>query len=300
MSGDFDLLFLKDYYIVVYCLLFITLMISLNVKGAHKLSKLKTIVTTIAVVVIALMYGLRSENVGVDTQNYIYMFEYEFVSKNFSNIRLEYAWVALNVIISYFTSNATWLFLVVAFGYVTLPIIGFKKIFNGNVLYMLLMTLISPNFFLYGANGIRQGLAASIFLFSFLYYGRRKQWIVIIISVLMHNSMVVPAFLYWLFSMFYSRKIYIAMLLAWFIFLLFNIFGLDFTSVLMEMLTTVIGEAKDTFTMNRSVGLKILNIPVQFFYSAIVVFLGAFFILSNNKKYDYPFYRTLNFLSQQS
>jgi len=138
--------------------------------------------------------GDRSANIGVDTSSYKYAFE---LYKNSSSFQ-----VKKDAFYDFFTFICSKIldfqgFLkVCSFLYVFSAYFSFKKIFRENFYLPFLIFLISPYFFQFGINVMRNGIAASLFLggIASLYKGEKK-WKVglwMVSGTLFHLSMVLP------------------------------------------------------------------------------------------------------------
>lgn len=82
-------------------------------------------------------------------------------------------------------------YLISAFFYVVLPYLAFRRWFRENAFYALLMYVTAMSFWVFGINGLRNGLATSIFIFALSFMD--KKWLMfslMILSVLFHKSML--------------------------------------------------------------------------------------------------------------
>ena len=99
-------------------------------------------------------------------------------------------------LVSYF-SNVQGFYLLSAFIYVYLPYLAFKKWFKENAVYVLIAFIVSMSFWAFGINGVRNGLATSIFLFSLRYFDKKwLMYVIMILSVTFHKAMLLPLFAY--------------------------------------------------------------------------------------------------------
>jgi hypothetical protein len=105
-------------------------------------------------------------------------------------------------------------FLLCAFIY-TLPLYLFsKKIFKDYWFYAFFILVASFSFWAYGSNGIRNGIATSLFLYAISRSNKVTIGIWIFVAVSIHQSLIVPALAY-VISLFYKNtKLYIA---GWFL-----------------------------------------------------------------------------------
>lgn len=103
-------------------------------------------------------------------------------------------------------------FLVCAFIYVFPLYLASKKIFKDYWFYCFFALVISFSFWAYGTNGIRNGIGTSLFIYALSRDRKTATLAIIIISVLIHTSMILPTIAY-VISLFYKNlKI---LLLAW-------------------------------------------------------------------------------------
>ena len=93
---------------------------------------------------------------------------------------------------SYFLSQDNY-FLAIAVIYV-LPLYKFSsKYLKDNWLFVFIALCASFSFWTYGTNGIRNGMATSLFILAFAYYNNKKiMWFILFLSFSMHNSMIIP------------------------------------------------------------------------------------------------------------
>lgn len=86
-------------------------------------------------------------------------------------------------------------FLLCALIYIIPLFLATKRWFPNYYFFALLLLIASFSFWSYGTNGIRNGMASSIFIFalSYLRLNHLKMIVLIILSVLLHKSMMLPA-----------------------------------------------------------------------------------------------------------
>ncbi|MDG4944801.1 EpsG family protein [Weeksellaceae bacterium KMM 9713] len=93
---------------------------------------------------------------------------------------------------SYFLSVKNY-FLVIAAIYV-LPLYKFSsRNLKENWVFIFIALCASFSFWTYGTNGIRNGMATSLFILAFAYYNNKRiMWSILFLSFSMHNSMIIP------------------------------------------------------------------------------------------------------------
>ncbi len=190
--------------------------------------------------------------------------------------------------------TAEMFFLLCAFLYVIPLYLASKKIFKEYWFYSFFILVISFSFWAYGTNGIRNGLATSIFIYALSRDKKAATIAFIALSVSIHTSLIIPTIAYTI-SLFYKNlKTY---LLAWFVAI---------------PLSLALGGFWENFFLNlgfieqdRVIGYfsdddayldKIVEIKVGFrwdflLYSAIGVFAGYYYIYK--KHFEDVFYNRL-------
>lgn len=288
-----EIVFLKELYsiILIYILTSLGIIFIGYINGYKKNSLIKYGLTFFIAGYIAFLLGFRDEMVGVDTKTYIYIYEYIYSPMKMFHSESDYLWDLFTFLLTRFSNDVTIQFVIVAFLYIFLPIFGFKKYLKENIIFFFLFFLISPNFFLYGANGIRNGLAASIFLFSFLYFGKAKQWIIIALSCLVHMSMIGPAFFFFSSKYFKNFKL---LLVIWFLLLLFSMTGLSLFQFLPFSIDRLDSYLKGE---NDDQGVFLLNIPINFYiYSISPILVASYFIIKKKITDDLYFRMVMIYL----
>lgn len=148
-------------------------------------------------ILLILFVGLRPLSYAfVDMMNYSDV--YSDISKNSSSFEINYDSenFIFDNIFQYFATNLfeiTVLFSLMALIYFGSLFFAIKKIFPNDVLYALIIYLGAFFTFSYATNGIKAGVAATLFLLSFAYY--RKLILVILFFILsfgFHHSMMLP------------------------------------------------------------------------------------------------------------
>ncbi len=88
-------------------------------------------------------------------------------------------------------------FFICAFLYVVPLWFVSKRLFGSNWFYSFLILVASFSFFGYGTNGIRNGFASSLFLFSFAFFERKYILLgLLFLSTTFHQTMMLPTFAY--------------------------------------------------------------------------------------------------------
>ncbi|TXD56690.1 EpsG family protein [Polaribacter sp. IC066] len=166
-----------------------------------------------------------------------------------------------------------------------------KKWFSKNWVYAFLLLITAFTFWNYGTNGIRNGMAGSIFLLAISRDKKVYQLLLIITAVSFHQSMILPAVAFLVSSFINKPKIMIAI---WFVSILlslvagglFEVFfaGLGFDDDRVSYLTDKVVEGRFSSTGFRWDFLL---------YSATAIFAGWYFIVKK-KYYDKTYFILFN------
>jgi hypothetical protein len=168
-----------------------------------------------------------------------------------------------------------------------------KKWFGQYWFYAFLMLVGSFSFWAYGTNGIRNGLATSLFLLALVFSERKVLFILfVLLSCSMHKSMLLPTFAYGLtfinndpkkYFLFWLAAIPLSLVLGSFWENLFG--GLGFGDDRMSYLTA--GNVNDDTFSSTGFRWDFL------LYSATGVFAGYYFVIKKGFK-DMMYHRLLN------
>ena len=112
--------------------------------------------------------------------------------------------------------NAQLFFFTCSFFYLYLLYLGTKKIFKDYWFYAFLMFVISFTFWAYGVNGIRNGLATSIFIYGISKEKKINTIAILLCSYFVHSSMIIPIVAYLITFLYNNTKIYI---ISWILFI---------------------------------------------------------------------------------
>ncbi|RXR27727.1 EpsG family protein [Flavobacterium piscinae] len=185
-------------------------------------------------------------------------------------------------------------FLLCAFLYVYPLYLASKKLFKDYWFYSLFILVISFSFWAYGTNGIRNGLATSLFIYAL---SRDKKWMTlafIALSVSIHTSLIIPTIAYVISLFNKNLKPY---LLAWFIaiplsFAMGSFWENFFLGLGLIEEDRVIGYFSDDESyLDNIVAIKVGFRWDFLLYSAIGVFAGYYYIF--RKKFEDVFYHRL-------
>tara|TARA_R110000868_G_scaffold59789_4_gene183417 strand:- start:1626 stop:2651 length:1026 start_codon:yes stop_codon:yes gene_type:complete len=181
-------------------------------------------------------------------------------------------------------------FLLCAMIYIVPLFIISKRFFKEYWFYAFFMFVVSMSFWTYGVNGIRNGLATSLFLLALAFYNKKGLMIVFfIISCLFHQTIYLPIGAFILTLFFKNSKWYF---IGWLLAIPLSIALGGFW----ENLFASLGFADERFS-GYLVGEKdaaFVNSGFRFdflFYSSFPVLIGAYFIFK--KKYNDLIYKQL-------
>lgn len=162
---------------------------------------------------IVLFIGLRPVNgIFVDMTTYAYMFYRETIG-NPVEIGSDIAFAYLLKLSARLT-NETGFFFLCALLYIGSLIIASKNFFKSYWIYCFIALVASFSFYAYGVNGIRNGMATSIFVLGLSFFKKPViSGIIIAISCLFHQSMYLPMLAYVITFFHNSPKTY---LITWF------------------------------------------------------------------------------------
>ncbi len=174
-----------------------------------------------------------------------------------------------------------------------LPLYYFaKNVFKEYWFYAFYMLVISFSFWAYGTNGIRNGIATSLFLYGLSQKNTKKLLFILILSVFIHKSLIIP-FVAYLIVMYYNKPK--LLLFFWFAAIPLSLaLGGFWEGVFMNF---GFGN-EERLTGYFDADQKGLDVAVKagfrwdfLLYSATGVFAGWFFIVK--KKFEDLFYNQL-------
>lgn len=188
--------------------------------------------------------------------------------------------------------DETQFFLVCATLYV-LPMYSVsKKLFRQYWFYAFLMFILSFSFWAYGTNGIRNGLATSVFLLGLIQENRNKALLIMAVSFGIHGSMMIPigAYLLTLFSnnpLYYLRVWLLCIPLSAVSGGFWESFFLNLGIVEEDKIVGYLSEGDEYLDMAVKTGFR-----VDFLiYSAIGIGVGYYFIFK--RKYEDVLYHRI-------
>lgn len=247
------------------------------------------------IIIFTILYiGGRSEDIGVDTSAYLYAYNI-FAGKASFEIRKDVFYDLLSYFFSRF-SSFNGLLTFCASIYVGTAAISFYNVFKKYAVYALAIFLISPNFFQFGINVMRNGLAASIFLLGLsLYYlnpeKKYRYYALLFLSFLFHASMIVPFLVFFITKYFKNTNFFIS---VWLLSMVISILNIPFINVLLNTFSTF-GDSRAEMYVSQNEEISAFSLWSNFLlFKAIPVYVGIYFY--QIRKFRDPFFiRLLNF-----
>lgn len=228
-------------------------------------------------------------SVFVDMANYRENYEMLFGEKfwfdwNVDNLIWDnfFIWMASRSV-----SFETWI-MIVAIAYFSLMYLACKKLFKNDVLLAFVMYLGAFSTFSYGTNGMKAGVAASLFLVAIAYLDKLRISIpVALLTLEIHHSMIMVIAAYFLVLFVKNPKYYFV---GWIICLVIAALHISFFQVLFARFSDESGSGYLLGTEETSI-TRIGFRPDFILYSAVPVYLG--YILINKYKFQSDTYSLL-------
>jgi hypothetical protein len=212
----FDSIIPVSYYTHVYynfiLLVLVLGVIKLSSKPAILQGK-KEYKSMVLLIIVLLYMGLRPiSGVFTDMVNYNYIFE-QFAMGYEIDVNGDILWNSFMKFCSA-VMTAKMFFFICALLYVVPLYVASKKWLGANRYYLFLMALASFSFWTYGTNGIRNGVATSLFVLGLSYSNNKKliSFLIFFIALNIHQSILIPLFAFVLTIFFKDPKKY---LLGW-------------------------------------------------------------------------------------
>lgn len=282
-------------FIYYYVILIITLLVYIN-SNSNRLdsqtNKDNINATGIFTVIFLLIYmGLRPIN-SVFGDMTVYNLVYNsFQEGNLPTYQKDVLFEFLMYQFSKF-SNSAFFFFTVSFFYIMCIYQVCKKLFAEYWFYAFLILISSVTFWAYGTNGLRNGLATSLFLWAICQDNKTTKILVLAMSFFIHQSLFLPIMAYVVSSYYKNDKMYFY----------FWLFAIPFSLILgktienffislglgdKDMLTIYLADADESEGLEITVGFRWDFIV----YSATAVYAAYYFI--HKKQFKDAFYSQL-------
>lgn len=204
--------------------LFICLLILLYIpKNSFQFSYSKSINIVYILVfpfLVAFFLGLRNQNIGLDSINYIMIFK----DPSSYPFKLESGFLLLNRIISIFSQNANFYLYIISYLICFIQVLSYYKLCREDCFFCLLLFCCFYYFYQFHLNIMRQGLAIVIVTFAYSFYIKKQKFLFFIVSLLaisFHTTAII-FLMYPLFSIKYTKKKMQFFLLVLLFFLMFT------------------------------------------------------------------------------
>lgn len=198
----------------------------------------------------------------------------------------------IELFFGYFTKFCTKLmdadtyFLVVDLIYILPYYFLTRKYFSAYWFIPFLMIIGSFSFWSFGTNGIRNGMATSIFILSLLLYQRNKwlMYILMAISYGFHNSLIIPISAFVLSGLYKNPKVYFYI---WLAAIPLSLLGENIWTTFFKSLGFEDERVNDYLTQNEEFQKQFSAIGFRWdfvLYSASAVFAGYYYIIKRGFK----------------
>lgn len=291
---DFDLYFNITYLLCsFFCFCYI---LQLTV-GKNIPKKIDTILIITFSLLYALLFGFRGAEVGSDTSQYMRLFTY-INSKEFSydNFR-DYFFIFISKIVGEFTTNPSYMLLVVSSLYL---FVFYKFLKNLPIMNKFIIFFIFTSLFFFksmGINILRQGIAEMLFLLSLTYAlsKEKKNYIITsVLTVLSHATMIIPVIVFLISKKYYNvntSKLIILFVLT----IILSAANLDFNLVLSNI--SIINSNYKGYITPSDFTLELYEIgfkPKFVFFNTFFFALGLV-LIKYYKDLISPFYKRIFF-----
>ncbi|MDR2919870.1 MAG: EpsG family protein [Tannerella sp.] len=264
------------YYAIIGSILLFVLLHALKDGTLYASNRFNNIMSFILILIVVLFFGLRDpmgnwRYLG-DTSNYTRLFNHfdpsVYEKEPGFNMLMKFGADYLNIELFY---------ILCACLYIIPVYIVFRKWYNNYAFYALALYISMISFWGYGINGIRNGLAASIFIFSFLFYEKKPvMFLCMLISVTFHNSMILPLLAFMVSSFYKNTKVYTAI---WFAAIFFSLFfGHIIENLHFQPLISSTGRVENFFVNELDGETVQRGFRIDFIiYSFIPILLGMYY-----------------------
>lgn len=222
-----------------------------------------------------------------DREGYLYIFNHLE-----NSIIDDFGWFIIYSIIKFFSSEQVFFFGVLATLYVGLRYIACIQFSKENNFLVFLMLISSFLFFSYGHNTIRSGVASSFLILAISLFFKKRTWIIIALALMLmsigiHKSMIIPAAAFLLSIFFKNSKILIVCWISAF-FVAF-IIGDYISNILGDMVSENAGEQAGGYITSDEQGVYNRGFRIDFIlYSLAPIVVGGYYIFKKeflNREY---------------
>lgn len=278
-----DQYYMTSFFAAITILAIIGALPLLRNRELEKFPEANLLVGTILLLVVATLFiGLRNPSGSwrYFGDTYRYTLVYQKIQNDPSwTSNKDFGFYYYMKILSYFF-NVQMFFFITAVLYVFPAYYSFHKWFKKYAFFAVILLVTSMSFWPFGINGVRNGLATSFFVFALAF--RDKRWIMyslIGISISFHTSMVLPTLALLITEFYRNTKVLLKIWLASIPISFF--FGKRLLGLVNFLVTSSIGklDGRGDFSGIDSGAFATSSFRIDFvFYSAIVIYLGYYFI----------------------
>lgn len=222
-----------------------------------------------------------------DREGYLYIFNHLE-----NSIIDDYGWFIIYSIIKFFSSEQVFFFGVLATLYVGLRYIACIQFSKENNFLVFLMLISSFLFFSYGHNTIRSGVASSFLILAISLFFKKRTWIIIALALMLmsigiHKSMIIPAAAFLLSIFFKNSKI---LIVCWISAFFVSFLAGDYIANLLgDMVTENAGEQAGGYITSDEQGVYDRGFRIDFIlYSLAPIVVGGYYIFKKeffNREY---------------
>jgi len=286
--------YMNTFFITITLLVILGVTPSFRYKNLSSFPDMNLVVGTVLLLVISTLFiGLRNpfgsfQHFG-DTHSYTLLFQQIKNDPLWSPQKDFGFYFYMKILASFFSIQM--FYLITAILYVFLVYFAFVKWFKKYAYFALIIHVSSMSFWPYGINGMRNGLAASIFIFALSFYHRK--WIMallVALAVSFHASMMLPTVALIIVYFFDNTKI---LLRIWALSIPLCFFlGKKIDSSLRLLFSSTVGSfdfrADYTGYEELIIDAAAPKFKLNFvFYSSLVIVLGYYFIYKLNFKHEF-------------
>jgi hypothetical protein len=282
------------YYIVLSSLIFLSVLHLFKDNLESYPSEIALFFFTLLSVVVILFIGLREpwgnwRFLG-DTSAYTRTYHY-IEAQGLDNVTKDFGFYLFMYLCSKLM-NVQGFYILSAFLYVVPVAYTFRRHFSNYAFFAFLLYVSSMSFWAFGINGLRNGLAASFFIFSLNSLNRKWiMFLIIALSVSFHMSMLVPTIA--LITGFYVKNTKVLVFIWGIVALLMYFIGDQIELIISNLLNQLnFDDRSENIYSNDFNEIIQRRYRLDFvIYSAVPIFLGYWFI--QKKEYINKFYTIL-------
>lgn len=204
------------------------------------------------------------------------------------NINKDFIFYSIMKALSYFGTSSLFFF-VIAFLYITPLYIASKRLFKKYYYFAFLILVTSFEFWSYGVNGIRNGLATSIMILAFSYMNKKViMYLLFLLAFGIHSSVLIPILAYFISSLYKSKTFYFKI---WFVSIFVSYLIGNYIEEIITSLGIMDEDVVMTYFKNKDLYAKSFShtgFRWDFLlYSSSAVIISYYFIIKKKFNDDY-------------